>query len=73
MIEEKKKNMLQYYNKGIEAYFARDFKSAMEYFKKALEVDPDDGPSRLHYLRCKEYIKNPPPENWDGVFTMKTK
>jgi len=72
-MNEKKEKLLQYYNKGIEAYFARKFSEALSYFKKALEVDPDDGPSKLHYLRCKEYIKNPPPPDWDGVLSLKTK
>lgn len=73
MLSEKKKAVLKYYNEGIECYFSKDFKSAMEKFQKALEIDPDDGPSKLQYLRCIEYIKNPPPENWDGVFTMVSK
>lgn len=73
MLSEKKKAVLKYYNEGIEYYFNKDFKNAMEKFQKALEIDPDDGPSKLQYLRCIEYIKNPPPENWDGVFTMVSK
>ena len=27
-------------------------------------------PSKVYYLRCKFYIDNPPPEDWDGVFVM---
>jgi len=73
MIPESKKAMLEFYNQGIELYFKKDFKEAMHFFKKALDVDPEDGPSKLHYYRCVEYIKNPPPDDWDGVFTMKTK
>ncbi len=73
MIPEKKQKMLDFYNQGIELYFDKKFKEAMEYFKKALEVDPSDGPSKLHYYRCKEYVKHPPSKEWDGVFTMKTK
>jgi hypothetical protein len=23
--------------------------------------------------RCQDYLSEPPPEDWDGVFTMKTK
>ncbi|MFN3412380.1 MAG: tetratricopeptide repeat protein [Exilispira sp.] len=73
MLSEEKKALLKYYNEGIELYFNKDFKNAAIKFQKALEIDPDDGPSKLQYLRCVEYIKNPPPESWDGVFTMVTK
>ena len=50
-----------------------NFEAAKEYFGKALKLDPDDGPSKVYYARCKHYIDNPPPEDWDGVFVMKTK
>ena len=39
----------------------------------ALKVVPEDGPSKVYYERCKYYIDNPPPEDWDGVFVMTTK
>jgi hypothetical protein len=49
------------------------FKEAQKSFAKALKVDPEDGPSKVYFARCKHYIQNPPPEDWDGVFVMKTK
>jgi adenylate cyclase len=33
----------------------------------------DDGPSKLYRDRCREYLVAPPPEEWDGVYTAKTK
>ncbi len=73
MLSEKKRQVLDFYNQGIELYFNRQFKEAADFFQKALEVDPADGPSRLQYLRCVEYIKNPPSSEWDGVFVMTSK
>ena len=49
------------------------FAEARKFFANALKVDPDDGPSKVYYVRCKHYIDNPPPEDWDGVFVMQTK
>jgi len=49
------------------------FDVAKDLFAKALSVDPDDGPSKVYFDRCKHYLKNPPPEEWDGVSVMKTK
>ena len=51
----------------------RKFEAAKEIFAKALQVDKEDGPSKVYYVRCKHYIDNPPPEDWDGVFSMTTK
>ena len=73
MITETKKQVLEKYNIGLALYKSRQWKEAMDAFKEALQVDPKDGPSRLYLDRCKEYLKNPPGEDWDGVFIMKTK
>jgi len=72
MTDELKK-LLENYNQGLTLYRESKFKEAKKYFKKALEVRPDDGPSKLYIERCDMLIKNPPPKDWDGVFTMTTK
>ncbi|MFW5800269.1 MAG: tetratricopeptide repeat protein [Spirochaetota bacterium] len=66
-------SMLEQYNKGLELYKQRKFEEAKKYFEKALEIKPGDGPSQLYIERCEEFIKNPPPKDWDGVFTFTTK
>lgn len=73
MISTQKKQVLEYYNIGLNAYKQRNWDKAIDSFKKALEVDSNDGPSRLYLKRSVEYKKNPPADDWDGVFVMKTK
>lgn len=73
MISESKKRMLGYYNKGLGLYKAMKFKEALKTFQEALKIEPNDGPTRLYIARCVELSKNPPPPDWDGVFTMTTK
>ena len=73
MISEEKKKVLDFFAEGRKRYKLMDFEGAKTYFAKALQVDPEDGPSKVYYARCKHYIENPPPEDWDGVFVMKTK
>lgn len=70
---KKKLELLQQYNKALLLYKQRKWEEALKEFQKALAIEPEDGPSHLYIERCKEYIKNPPPEDWDGVFVMKTK
>ena len=73
MITEEKSKVLELFSKGRKLYKLMEFDQAKEYFGQALKVDPDDGPSKVYYARCKHYIENPPPEDWDGVFVMNTK
>ena len=66
-------DMRGFYLEGIAAYEKRDWPEAVRLFQRALEILPDDGPSNTYLDRCFEYLRQPPPENWDGVFRMKTK
>lgn len=68
-----KKKSLENYNLGIAAYRQQRWDEAIVYFKSALNSVPDDETSKIYIERCEEFKKNPPPENWDGVFTMTTK
>jgi len=73
MISETKKKVLELFSEGRKNYKLMKFNDAQEFFAKALKIDPEDGPSKVYFARCKHYIENPPPEDWDGVFVMKTK
>ena len=73
MITEEKAQVLEHFSKGRKLYKLMEFEEAKEHFARALKVDPDDGPSKVYYVRCRHYIENPPPEDWDGVFVMNTK
>lgn len=73
MISDEKRQVLELFNEGRNYYKLMDFENAQKKFAEALKVDKEDGPSRVYYARCKHYIENPPPEDWDGVFVMTTK
>ncbi len=73
MITDEKKQILTNFAEGRKLYKIMDFKGALNCFKKALQIDPNDGPSKVYVERCEHYIENPPPEDWDGVYVMKTK
>lgn len=64
---------IQKFNQGLEKYFKMRFQEALEDFKKSFELDPDDKVSKLYIERCEDFIREPPGDNWDGVFVMKTK
>lgn len=73
MVSETKKKVLELFADGRRAYKLMDFQKALDCFAEALKLDPQDGPSKVYFQRCKHYITNPPPEDWDGVFVMTTK
>ncbi len=73
MLTEELSNLIDVYHKGLKLYRERKFKEAIKYFEEALKIRPDDGPSNLYIERCKMLVKDPPPADWDGVFTMTTK
>ena len=67
-----KKEMLKNFANGRGSYKAGDFKEAAVFFKAALEVIPEDGPSAV-FLKRTEILLIEPPENWNGVFEFKEK
>jgi hypothetical protein len=73
MITEEKKKILEYFAEGRKFYKLMKFEEARDAFGKALKIDPEDGPSKVYLARCEDYVKDPPPEDWDGVYVMKTK
>ncbi|MEW5797897.1 MAG: CHASE2 domain-containing protein [Bacteroidota bacterium] len=72
-VDEKKFQLIETYHKGLELYRQRQFKEALQAFYDALQIDENDGPSQLYFIRTDKYIKSPPPADWNGVFELKTK
>jgi adenylate cyclase len=61
------------FSEGIGLYRNRQFNEALKHFKRSNSLLGSDMPSSLYEDRCNELIHNPPGEDWDGVFTAKTK
>lgn len=66
-------DMMVEFEKAHSRYRALDFEQAINGYKKCLELVPDDGPSRVFLNRCESYLTSPPPQDWDGVFTLTEK
>ena len=67
---------------ALSLYKRKDFQKALSIFKETLELEyqrfPElkgikTNPSEIYIERCQEYIKTPPPQDWDGVFTLTSK
>lgn len=68
-LDVKTREMLSYFQQGYQHYRDRNWDWAMNQFRQALQIRPDDHPSRLYVMRCQEFLRTPPPESWDGVYT----
>ena len=73
MIAESKRRALELFSEGRRRYKLMDFQGALQSFEQALGAEPSDGPSKIYAERCRHYLENPPPDDWDGVFVMTSK
>jgi adenylate cyclase len=67
---EKDLPFLDIFVNGLAAYKNRLWDNAELHFRSIASQDPASG---TYLDRCRRYKTDPPPENWDGVFTQETK
>jgi len=53
-----------------ELFRSRKWDAAQRAFQEFLDRWPEDGPSRVYWKRCQEYLFDEPSASWDGVFVM---
>jgi len=61
------------FEEGLGLYLNRQWRQAIQAFEAVLGIEPTDTPSKIYIQRCTDYVKSPPPEDWDGVYTMSEK
>jgi adenylate cyclase len=64
---------MRVFSEGLEHYRNRRWAEAMASFRRVQQLKPGDGPSETLTHRCEIYLKEPPPEDWDGVFRLTRK
>ncbi len=62
-------NILLKYEEGFKAYQSRRFEEAISLLQGQLS----DGPSKTLHTRCSLFLKNPPPDPWDGIYVSMIK
>jgi len=58
------------HNTAMKLYFTKNFSEAVRIFRDIADYIPNDRLSENMIARCSNYLKNPPPESWDGTVTM---
>jgi adenylate cyclase len=65
--------LLAAFTHALDFYKEGRFADALEAFEALARGHPADGPTKLYVDRCREYVVEPPPPDWDGAYTMTTK
>jgi adenylate cyclase len=65
--------VLNLFKHGLQCYRQRKFDDAIKAFTEALRLNPKDYPPKMYIERCQLLKASPPPEDWDGVWVMKSK
>ncbi|MHC6202703.1 CHASE2 domain-containing protein [Breznakiellaceae bacterium SP9] len=58
---------------ALQRYEDKDFAAAAECFQKLAAQNASDRVARLYLARCRAYLKNPPPKDWDAVNNLTSK
>lgn len=66
-------DVLNHFKFGLQCYRSRKFDDAIRAFKEALALNPNDYPPKMYIDRCELLKQTPPPDDWDGVWVMKSK
>ena len=72
-ITDSQKTLLDAFDKALTLYRNRYFIQAIRMFEAIVNKNPSDGPSHEYINRCRAFNISPPPDNWDGVFSMSMK
>ncbi|MFC1541353.1 CHASE2 domain-containing protein [Candidatus Latescibacterota bacterium] len=72
-LDEVKQKVVDIYLEGLAAYKERRWDDGIKLFSEAHSIDPEDSPSEVYKKRCEAFKAEPPPDDWDGIFTMRTK
>ncbi|RCJ34708.1 adenylate cyclase [Nostoc minutum NIES-26] len=64
---------LYHYHAGRTAYLSQNFRQAIACFEAAKQIRPTDQAVNIHLERAHNYQQTPPPDSWDGAWTVITK
>ncbi len=71
-ISKNQNDFIKFYESGLKLYFDMNWEKAIKSFEDAIKI-VDDEASKIFIVRCKDFMKNPPSKDWDGVYELKTK
>lgn len=63
-----KSELMPHFEKAMNLYKNKNFERALNIFKQIFDHDNNDLVTDIYIKRCSEYIKNPPSDDWNGLY-----
>jgi len=72
-LSTKERKAWDFHHLGLRSYYRRNFEKALRYFEGVKKLLPEDKLAFIYIERCKGYIENPPPKDWNGTEVLTSK
>jgi adenylate cyclase len=72
-LNDQENQLWSVHNSAMDLFYHRDFQSALREFQRVLEVFPEDYAAAAMARQAQEYLRHPPPADWNGVTVMTEK
>ena len=72
-LPDMQEEIVNQFNQAINFYKNRKWNKAIHIFENITAMDPNLYAAEVYIERCLDLKKNPPPRDWDGIYTMTTK
>jgi adenylate cyclase len=59
---------VEQFHEALKLYRAQQWPQARKLFQSISEMLPDDRPCQIYIARCNQFIDQPPPADWDGIY-----
>ncbi|HCW32710.1 MAG: adenylate cyclase, adenylate cyclase [Candidatus Peregrinibacteria bacterium GW2011_GWF2_39_17] len=68
-LSQTQQTIVNNFHQALEFYRNGQFEEAKTHFLEIAQLSPEDGPTQTYLKRCDE-LKQNPPQNWDGTWTL---
>jgi adenylate cyclase len=65
--------LVEVFHQALDFFEVRNWEQAAEGFRDALSLKAEDKPAQKYLDRCRDFIKKPPLDTWDGVYNLTEK
>ncbi len=72
-IDDQERRFEELCEQALDAYLARDFEQAMSSWQQASDLVGGDRACQVMMDRCREFVRQPPPQDWNGVYVARSK
>jgi len=67
------KEFLDNFHSALDHFEKREWEKALEFFNRSIINEPYDETTKIYIDRCEKFIKEPPQDDWDGVYNLTSK